>query len=155
VDAVRLLGEAVARFAERGMVLWEIHARLLLAGRLAGLGRLEEAAGQAGLAKSAAVEVGSPWLRGLAVDRQRAIGARRPRPSGRPADAPGGQLSAREAEIAAMVRAGRSNRDIAATLFVSVKTVEAHLTRIYRKTGAKSRTALAAAASLPPAVGAG
>lgn len=36
------------------------------------------------------------------------------------------------------------NRDAAAALFVSVKTVEAHLTRIYRKLGVHSRAQLAA-----------
>lgn len=147
-DAVPLLSEAAAGFADRGMALWESHARLLLARRLAALDRLTEATAEAGRAKALAVAAGSTWLRGLAVDRQRAIGARMPRQS---AAAPGAGLSVREAEIVRMVRAGKSNRDIAAALFVSVKTVEAHLTRIFRKTGARSRTALAAAPPLPVA----
>jgi len=42
-----------------------------------------------------------------------------------------------------MVAAGSTNRDIALGLSISVKTVEAHLTRIYRKTGTCSRTLLA------------
>ncbi|MGH8938745.1 MAG: response regulator transcription factor, partial [Actinomycetes bacterium] len=37
---------------------------------------------------------------------------------------------------------GRSNRDVAAALFVTVKTVESNLTRIYAKLGVSSRTAL-------------
>jgi len=40
---------------------------------------------------------------------------------------------------------GRTNREVAAELFVTIATVEAHLTRIYRKLGVRSRTALARA----------
>jgi DNA-binding NarL/FixJ family response regulator len=43
------------------------------------------------------------------------------------------------------VAAGRSNKEVAAELFVSVRAVEANLTRIYRKLGLRSRTELAAA----------
>ncbi len=51
-------------------------------------------------------------------------------------------LTATEARIAAMVREGASNREIATRMFLSVKTVEATLTRIYRKLGVRSRTQL-------------
>jgi DNA-binding CsgD family transcriptional regulator len=51
-------------------------------------------------------------------------------------------LSVTEARIATMVREGASNREIAARMFLSVKTVEATLTRIYRKLGVRSRTQL-------------
>jgi DNA-binding CsgD family transcriptional regulator len=51
-------------------------------------------------------------------------------------------LTAAEARIAALVRQGASNREIATQIFVSVKTVEATLTRIYRKLGVRSRTQL-------------
>ena len=46
-----------------------------------------------------------------------------------------GALTEDEARIAALVAEGRRNREIAADLYVSVATVEAHLTRIYRKLG--------------------
>ena len=39
--------------------------------------------------------------------------------------------------------AGQTNPEIAATLYVSVKTVEANLTRIYRKLGLRGRVDLA------------
>ncbi len=41
--------------------------------------------------------------------------------------------------VAALVMEGATNREIAARLFVSVKTVEATLTRVYRKLGIRSR----------------
>jgi DNA-binding NarL/FixJ family response regulator len=53
-------------------------------------------------------------------------------------------LSAREVEVLRRVAAGRSNREIAAELVLSEKTVENHLTRIYAKIGAENRAAAAA-----------
>ena len=38
---------------------------------------------------------------------------------------------------------GRKNKEIAATLFLAVGTVEMHLSRVYRKLGVRSRTELA------------
>ncbi|MET0423441.1 MAG: helix-turn-helix transcriptional regulator, partial [Actinoplanes sp.] len=51
-------------------------------------------------------------------------------------------LTSTELRIAAMVRDGASNREIASRLYLSVKTVEATLTRVYRKLGVRSRTQL-------------
>ena len=58
----------------------------------------------------------------------------------RPAD-----LTAAEHRVAELVAAGRTNREIAAELFMGLRTVEAHLTRIYGKLGARRRTQLAPA----------
>lgn len=54
-----------------------------------------------------------------------------------------GRLSETEARIARLVCQGASNRQIAERMYVSVKTVEATLTRIYRKLDVRSRTQLA------------
>jgi DNA-binding CsgD family transcriptional regulator len=53
--------------------------------------------------------------------------------------------------VARLVAAGKTNREVAETLFMSVHTVEAHLTRIYRSLGVRGRTELvrAIAARLP------
>ncbi|WP_309649240.1 LuxR family transcriptional regulator [Nocardioides sp.] len=53
------------------------------------------------------------------------------------------QLTPAEARVAHEVAAGASNREIAERTYVSVKTVEATLTRVYRKLGVRSRTQLA------------
>lgn len=52
-------------------------------------------------------------------------------------------LTATEQRVAELVAAGGSNQQVAAELFMSVKTVEANLTRIYRKLAVRSRTELA------------
>jgi DNA-binding CsgD family transcriptional regulator len=52
------------------------------------------------------------------------------------------ELTAVERRVAKLAAAGRTNREIAATLFMSVRTVEGHLSHIYRKLGLRSRTEL-------------
>jgi DNA-binding CsgD family transcriptional regulator len=59
--------------------------------------------------------------------------------SRRPAD----ELTATEQRVAELVAGGRSNKAVAGELFMSVKTVEGNLSRIYRKLGVTSRTQLA------------
>ena len=59
------------------------------------------------------------------------------------AAAPGsGQLSARECELVILVAQGRTNAQIAAELFISIRTVSSHLDRIRDKTGARRRADL-------------
>ncbi len=55
----------------------------------------------------------------------------------------GGELTAAERQVADLATSGATNKEIAAALFMSVKTVEAHLSRIYRKLDVRSRTELA------------
>jgi DNA-binding CsgD family transcriptional regulator len=52
-------------------------------------------------------------------------------------------LTAREAEVAQLVGKGATNAEIAQALHVSPATVKTHLTRIYTKTGVRTRTQLA------------
>jgi DNA-binding CsgD family transcriptional regulator len=54
------------------------------------------------------------------------------------------RLTAQELAVARLVAEGLSNRQVAAELFVSIKTVQFHLTRIYSKLGVSSRSELAA-----------
>jgi DNA-binding CsgD family transcriptional regulator len=53
------------------------------------------------------------------------------------------ELSPQELQVARIAARGQNNNEVAAALFVSRKTVEAHLTRVYRKLGIRSRTELA------------
>jgi DNA-binding CsgD family transcriptional regulator/tetratricopeptide (TPR) repeat protein len=55
------------------------------------------------------------------------------------------ELTNAERRVAALAAEGLTNREIAARQFTTVGTVEAHLTRIYRKLGVRSRTQLARA----------
>ena len=52
-------------------------------------------------------------------------------------------LTPAEARVAALVAEGRTNREAAATLFVSERTIEGHLSRIFAKLGVRSRAELA------------
>ena len=85
----------------------------------------------------------APWLA-----RTRAEASRVPVRRGS-----GEGLTPTEARVAELAARGASNREIAATLFIEVKTVEANLTRIYGKQGVRSRAGLATAlAAGPPPV---
>jgi DNA-binding CsgD family transcriptional regulator/tetratricopeptide (TPR) repeat protein len=62
------------------------------------------------------------------------IGGRPPAPA---------ELTPTEEQIAALVATGHTNREVAASLFMSVKTVETHMTHIFRKLGVRTRRELA------------
>jgi DNA-binding CsgD family transcriptional regulator len=72
-----------------------------------------------------------PWLELTRAELSRLDGGR--------ADGP---LSDTEQRIVDLVRGGATNREIAGTLFLSVKAVEANLTRLYRRLGVRNRTQL-------------
>jgi DNA-binding NarL/FixJ family response regulator len=74
------------------------------------------------------------------VEVEAALALRRQAPEA-VADTSGGVLglSRREAEVLRLIAAGRSNREIAAELFLSVRTVERHVTNLYGKIGARGR----------------
>ena len=76
----------------------------------------------------------TPWAARAREELAR-IGGRAPGPTA---------LTEGEERIAALVAEGRSNREVAAELFLAVSSVEAALWRIYRKLGVRSRTELAA-----------
>ena len=75
-----------------------------------------------------------------AVRELRRLGHRVLRPARGTDDGP---LTAREREIAELVAAGRTNREIAEQLVLSTRTIEAHLRNIYAKLDVRSRVELA------------
>jgi len=79
---------------------------------------------------------GAEWHAGRARAEWRRAGGRR---RARGPD----ELSPQEAAVARLARAGRSNREIAQQLHLSVNTVQTHLAHVYRKLGIRSRWELA------------
>ncbi|MEU9734123.1 AAA family ATPase [Streptomyces sp. NPDC048002] len=78
-----------------------------------------------------------PWLR--QVESAAAAPPAEPAPARAAALDALDSLASMERQVAALVMEGATNREIAARLFISVKTVEATLTRVYRKLGIRSR----------------
>ncbi|WP_167880340.1 AAA family ATPase [Nocardioides guangzhouensis] len=70
-----------------------------------------------------------------------ATGATARRRTGAGEDAP---LTSQETRVALLAAQGRSNKEIAASLFLSPRTVERHLGNVFRKRGFRTRTELAA-----------
>lgn len=94
------------------------------------------------------VSLGAHWdvARTRALLRRLGIGVGR-RGGRRPY---GNDLSPREEEVAQLVTAGRSNREIAAALFLSPRTVEDHVASTIRKLGLSSRKDIAVALTKDP-----
>jgi DNA-binding CsgD family transcriptional regulator len=72
---------------------------------------------------------------GVAIEKTRAL------PADAPFDRAAAPLTSREREVLDWVAAGKTNRDVAAILGASPRTVEKHLERIYEKLGVETRTA--------------
>ena len=84
--------------------------------------------------------LGDGWLRTDIKLLARTLGVKLPR---RPAEAP--STATVEARIVALIQQGKTNKQIADTIRVSVKSVERHLTGLFSKTGCRSRLDLVAA----------
>ena len=121
-------------FDEAGAPFEAARARLRLAWALVGLGRADRAAAQARAAQLAFDALGA---RADAARATRVLVEIGPDTTGRP-DL---RLSPREVEVLRLVGQGRSNEEIASELFLSVRTVERHLSNVYSKIGARGRAA--------------
>jgi len=78
---------------------------------------------------------GQAWIDALLDSRARLIAVRSQRAPPRYPDG----LTEREGEVLKLIAAGRSNREIAGELVVSIRTVERHITNIYAKIGARGK----------------
>lgn len=138
---------SAAAHAERaGLPIEEARARIL-AGRALAQGDRGEALAQLERARAQLDSVGANRYRDEAASELRALGQRTARPKrGRASIGEGvDSLSARELEVADLVALGHTNKEIAAELYLSEKTVESHLSRIFGKLGASKRAQVAAA----------
>jgi DNA-binding NarL/FixJ family response regulator len=86
---------------------------------------------------------GAEGLAAEAARELRALGARVSAGTLRASATGRDELSDRERSIAELVARGRSNKEVASTLYLSTKTVENNLSRIYAKLGVRTRTELA------------
>jgi DNA-binding CsgD family transcriptional regulator len=112
------------------------HARTLLALGATRRRAKRRAVARATLEQALAMfeQLGAPLWAGKARAELARIGGRAPSR---------GELTESEARIAALVAAGRTNREVAAALFLTEQTVATALTRVYRKLGVRSRAELA------------
>lgn len=112
-------------------------ARTLLAygSTLRRAGRRRDARAALDQASAIFESVGQPlWAHRVADEAARVAGRR----------VAGADLTSTERQVAELVAVGRTNREVAERLFITVRTVEANLTRIYRKVDLHSRAELAA-----------
>ena len=137
-DAVNVLQQAVNGFARLGLRLEVAQARLELARALAPQSP-PAAIETARHARNELESLGAVREADAAAALMRSLGAR-----GRAGPRSLGALSRRETEVLRLVGEGLSNRDIASRLFISPKTAEHHVGRIYAKLGLKSRAEAAA-----------
>jgi DNA-binding CsgD family transcriptional regulator len=150
-DLDRHFREALAWHERDPMPFERARTELAYGSRLRRTGRRADARAQLEPALAAFEELGaSAWGR-QAREEIAAGGARlRPRRAARADDT----LSPRELQVATAAAEGLTNREVAARLFLSEKTVERHLGSVYRKLGLRSRTELARRfAAGPPAEG--
>src|SRR6266567_3144870 len=148
-----------------GFVYESARSRWRLAEALAEAGRRDEAQQEWRLAFEAADRLGALPLRAELDDLARRARLRTSGPDGTggasaasgtsgggpgqgrgPFASPLAGLTAREREVLLLLAAGRSNREIAAELFIATKTASVHVSNILGKLGAASRTEAAAIA---------
>lgn len=148
-DAVNILQQAVNGFARLGLRLEVAQARLELARALV-VQSPPAAIQTARHAQNELEALGASREADAAAALMRSLGAR-----GRAGPRSLGSLSRRETEVLRLLGDGLSNREIAERLFISPKTAEHHVSRIYGKLGLKSRAEAAAYAvrTLGPEIG--
>lgn len=135
--APSILDRAAVAFADLGFRPDSARATLVRGRALVRAGKRTEAADALTSARDAFASMGAQlWADRAAGELERAM-------VGRTSDRASSELTATERRIAELVTDGLKNREIAQRLFVKTATVEAHLTRIYRKLQIRSRSELA------------
>lgn len=133
-EAAAALSQAAAAYATLGL-RFDAARSMLAQGRAQRRSRKWAAARKALEQAVAAFDaIGSTGWAEEARSELTRVGARRPQPAG--------ELTPTERRVAALAAEGLSNKEIAQTLFVTVKTVEAHLSHAYAKLRVRSRSQL-------------
>ncbi|WP_439660122.1 BREX system ATP-binding domain-containing protein [Lentzea sp. HUAS TT2] len=133
VEGVALLQESVDLLAPTGALLERARSHFALGRALHLAGRVKPARTELRVAVDLADDCG---VEELAEEIRQELAA-----------GPAG-LTESERRVAALAAAGKMNREIAAVLFVQLRTVEIHLTKVYRKLGIDGRDQLAPALRL-------
>jgi DNA-binding CsgD family transcriptional regulator len=144
--AIEGLAEAVALLDETPWRLDRAQTRCDLGSALRRAGRRRDGREQLAVAMDEANTCGAEPLVQRAADELRASGARPRRRALSGLEA----LTPSEHRVATLAAAGKTNRGIAQELFVTLATVETHLTRAYRKLDIKGREQLDAALAARP-----
>ena len=144
-DAADLARSAIARSEEIGARVHTATSRAFAGRALAAAGRADEAIAQLVRAADEFDALGALRYRDQAEAQLRNLGhaVHRRTPRGTPGGFGVELLTGREVEVAELVRDRRTNREIAEELFLSLKTVEAHMRNIFQKLDVSSRTEVA------------
>jgi DNA-binding CsgD family transcriptional regulator len=137
---------AVVKTFGPGFVYETARSRWRLAEVLAEAGHRGQAEQEWRLAVEAADRLGAAPLRAALGDLGRRARLGRQQPGGYQGPGALAGLTSREREVLRLLVAGRSNKEIAAALYISPKTASVHVSNILGKLGASSRTEAAAIA---------
>jgi DNA-binding CsgD family transcriptional regulator len=137
-QADELYREAIERLGRTQVAVELVRAHLLYGEFLRRTGRLAEARGELRLAHERFETMGAEAFTARAAGELVATGERRRHRTAGPRDS----LTAQQARIARLASAGNSNQEIGAQLFLSPRTVEYHLNKVFRKLNISSRVQL-------------
>ena len=138
--ALEELAQALVDHDTLPMPFERARTQLLFGGVLRRHGHVSDARRAIEAARDGFVALGAAIHADQAAAELRRLGGRRPQ----------SELTPVEERISALVADGRTNREVATALFLSVRTVDSHLSRIYRKLGVRSRTELSRLRTAPP-----
>lgn len=145
VLAADLALQAVELQRAGGSPIEAARSAIVAGGALAASGRPESAVEQLERAWAQLDACGAARYRDEAARELRRLGRTVPRVASRSTARQGVEaLSGREREIARLAAQAKTNREIAATLYISEKTVEKHVARVFAKLGISGRAAIGA-----------
>jgi DNA-binding NarL/FixJ family response regulator len=146
-EAVASLADAVRAYEQRGLTVEILRARLRLASALAQAGDTVRAIAVLREARAQATRLGARPLAAQASARLDQLAGKRQAS----APAPGESLSPRQREVARHLSAGRTNKEIAQALSLSVRTIDMHVAHLLARLDCRTRTAAVVKLASAPA----